>query len=111
MGKKTIKAMVADVYRCGSDCSNGGVTSRFDKIYYEHPEGFLELDAEDLPENFMVLKEEPSLGAVVKRFYPYRDADGRRWMMWGGTFAYSSDSRFPGNPGAEPVKIFDRHEG
>lgn len=111
MGKKVVKAMVADVYRSGSDCSNGGVTSRFDKIYYAHPEGFLELDAGDLPENFMVLKEEPCLRSTARRFYPHGDVDGKRWMMWGGTFAYSSDSRFPGNPGGVPVMIFDRHEG
>lgn len=31
-----------------------------------------------------------------------------RWLMFGGTFAYSSDSRFPYD---RPVHIHDRYEG
>jgi hypothetical protein len=34
--------------------------------------------------------------------------DAGKWPMFGGNFAYTSDSRFPASA---PIKIFDRVEG
>ena len=95
------------------NCSNGGITSRHDTIYLEHPRGPYEIDASNPPENFC---------KVVTRFinfnggYEYNHIEpaapvehGRCGYMAGGCFAYSSDARF-NEISRYPLQIHDRTE-
>ena len=42
------------------------------------------------------------------RAVPFMLWRARRWVMFGGHFCFTSDSRFPSD---QPIKIFDRVEG
>lgn len=94
------------------DCSNGGISNKYNEVIIEHPEGNIILEENNLPENFVIV-DEIVLGDFVHYFL--RPADGNplhknhnQWQ-YGGTICYSSDSRwreiFP-----YPLCLHDRHE-
>lgn len=91
------------------DSTNGGPSSKFDTfvltgtnpVNKRTVSGPVEPDAE-FPE--LVLTPGP-LGSV--RAVPRELLDSGVWVMFGGNFCYSSDSRFPSE---QPIKIFDRVE-
>ena len=95
--------------RNGYDCTNGGVSARFDRLYVEIP---------DTP--FEPRNGEPVM--VLEQHHPgclrLRPKDERRWCMFGGNFAHTSDSRFNeacerllGHRRYGAVAIHDRIEG
>lgn len=92
----------------GEDCSNGGISSRFNDVLVLCPDGNVEVDG-----------NEPNLCKVVERrlfgseiYYhvePVVKADGVGWMA-GGTVVYSCDSRFRRLANGYPLSFHDRTE-
>jgi hypothetical protein len=109
-----MKALPIYVYRNNmfGDCSNGGISSRYDKLLLIHPEGFVEIDENNPPENLVKLMEKRSYsrpGEVYRYIEPVAKPKGLGWMD-GGNIAESSDSRFYDVSGGYPLKIHDRCE-
>ena len=92
-----------------SDSTNGGISSRIDTFTLTGTNpvngrtvtGPNEPSA-DFPE--LVLAPGP-LKSV--RAVPRDLLESGKWVMFGGNFCYTSDSRFPSD---QPIKIFDRVE-
>lgn len=108
---KTINALPVEVYRSKFDCTNNGISSRYNELLVVCPDGHIKVDAENPPENLFNMSKINMFGKTYYRLEPY-NTEGK-WYMFGGNFGYTSDSRFSdlveGMSGA--VKIFDRHEG
>lgn len=107
----SVTGLRLDVLRPRTDCSNGGITSRFDRV----------LVVSDLMERCPVkaagTPTDRILQIVRNRHAPRRflarpiDAGGRtRAGMFGGNFVYTSDSRFTEAFGGTPVPVHDRFE-
>ena len=107
MGK--IRCINANVFRSKyGDCSNNGISNRFSEILIPCKEGWIEVDSENLPENFCEVGyttygEKKYINLVPK-------SAGGKWTMFGGCFAWSSDSRFREYVSEQPVQIHDRIE-
>lgn len=102
------KGFHVSVYRnaSGYDCTNNGISSRFNTILLvgeDVPAIFSEKD----PEKVIFIKKTEYSGNCYLFFQPLIYDD--RHTMFGGNFAYTSDSRFR-NLFANPVPIHDRIE-
>ena len=99
--------LIVDVYRAadGSDCTLGGVSATAPDFILtgEGVEGPFEVN-ESEPGTELVFTKGPhdSLRAVPRELI-----ECGAWVMFGGNFCFSSDSRFPSD---QPIKIFDRVE-
>lgn len=111
-----MRALPISVYknRLYSGCSNGGITERFDELLLICPDGFIEVDENDPPENLVkVVKRRLFGNEIYYHIEPYHSTDkGCVGWMAGGSYAATSDSRFwrmvGGNHGA--VSVHDRQE-
>jgi len=105
--QKPRKGMHLGVYRRGTyDCTAGGVSSKHDHVLVVG-EGIPEVfeDRGDIP----VLELVP--GQQGGKQLHLRPIGETRWTMFGGNFAYTSDSRMNRINGGHPIPIFDRIEG
>lgn len=103
--------MLVSIYRDGSDCTNGGVTSPA-----RAPRGRAILAGPGLPELFHAEPGMPllelaegyrgSLRAVPAE--PMPESNVGRWMF-GGNFVWTSDSRFRA-VSETPIPVHDRSE-
>ncbi len=103
MGGKTMKGLIVYtlIHKNGSDCTNEGVTSKYDKFI---------LVGEGVPELFEPSEDTPVLELKKKfygREYIHASPITERYTMFGGNFVYSSDSRFPSD---YPIPVHDRVE-
>lgn len=116
-----INAISANVYRTAKfgDCTNNGISARHDELLIYCKEGPYELDTDNLPDNFAMLKVETVCGSIINRIYPAEWVDGEvkprggKWYMMGGNYCATSDSRFNrmlGNDMYGAVAIHDRVE-
>lgn len=110
-----MKTLPIYVYRQadGSDCTNGGISAKFDRLLLVCPDGFIDVASGDPPENLVRLVRLELSGEVVYHIEPAVSPDpGNVGWMAGGNFAHTCDSRFsrmtPGFYGALP--IHDRQE-
>ena len=106
-----VRALSVSVYRDadGYDCSNNGITSRYDRVYLvgEGIDGPYKIDLDDPPENVLKLEKKVLFGnEEYLRAIPLQD-DGSRIRMMGGNFIHSCDSRFPAK---YPIPVHDRYE-
>lgn len=110
-----MKAISVNVMRNDKygDCTNSGVSSKFNELLVECPDGFIDIDMDNIPANFCRVNKRYLFGKYVYSIEPYKRPDKGcvGWMM-GGNFAHSSDARFSemigGMYGA--VAIHDRQE-
>lgn len=108
-----IKALPIYVYRQadGSDCTNNGISSRYDRLLCVCNDGFIDVDESNPPENLVKVVRREIFGRVVYHLEPVIRPTGAGWMA-GGNYASTSDSRFSelvgGMYGA--VSIHDRQE-
>ena len=104
--KKT--GLLVSVYKTNrlSDCTNGGLTSKFDQFI---------LTGEGIKGPFEPSERTPELKLVRRNIYGKeyihaepvdRPDSGNVGYMAGGNFIYTSDSRFP----TYPVSVHDRQE-
>lgn len=101
-------AFLMDILRSadGTDCSCNGVSSRHERIFavtdgelFTEPGPF---DPDDPRNPYPVF----TVGKAGGRFHLRPESEGTAWLMFGGNFAYSCDSRTP----SHPVHIHDRNE-
>lgn len=108
-----MKALPVSVYRSDfiSDCSNGGITSRFKRLLVICPDGSIDVDEENPPENLCKVVKRHLFGRDVFHIEPVARPTGAGWMM-GGTYAATSDSRFSRLCGDQygAIAIHDRQE-
>lgn len=117
-----MKALPINVYRSSKigDCTNGGISGKYDTLLIACDEGFIDIDPENVPENFAMVELRHVFGnTIIPTIYPADIApngnvvprEGKWWMM-GGNYGATSDSRFSrmigGYYGA--VAIHDRYE-
>lgn len=88
----------------GVDCTNHGITSGKDHAILIWDESDEEI-AKNPPQHecVLVLRQPESKWARL-RATPYGE---KRWVMFGGNFVYTSDSRFPSKA---PIHVHDRIE-
>lgn len=107
-----MKALPVSVYRNTTlgDCTNNGVSSRFDTLLVICPDGF-DVDEKNPPENLCKVVRRRIRGRDVYHIEPVGRAMGVGWMM-GGNFAFSHDSRFGALCGNQygALAIHDRQE-
>jgi len=106
--------LLVEVYKWSlGDCTNGGVSSKHNKLCITNMEGPFE-PRDDSPAAMLI--QHPS---VKEHCYivPKELIDSGRIFMSGGNFAYSSDTRFwqavnklTGTKGSFAVSIHDRTE-
>lgn len=103
-----MKALPISVFRTDftGDCTNGGITSRYDRLLLICDEGFIDIDENDPPENTVRLVERFICGREYKHIEPIARPTHLGWMH-GGNIAYTSDSRFPSD---YPLCVHDRQE-
>jgi len=89
------------------NCSNNGVTvTHQDKLVVPCPDGHVtQADVDD--HGYVVLDIEHKAPGYTS-FKPRGD---KRWLMMGGAFVYSSDSRFGRHYSRHPIPVHDRYEG
>lgn len=116
-----MKALPIYVYRHGNhDCTNHGISSKYDELLIACEEGFVDIDPTNVPENFAMVEMRHVFGTtIIPTIYPASinekgevvPRDGKWWMM-GGNYGATSDGRFSrmigGMYGA--VAIHDRYE-
>lgn len=104
-----MRGILGFIYKTqGSDCSNKGFSSKDYKCYVfaEGMEGnYSEVECSDV--DYLVIVKGPrnTLRAVPKSLL-----DSGAWVMFGGNFVFTSDSRFSELNNGSPIKIFDRVE-
>ena len=99
------KGMLAWVYRTGgSDTTNGGVSSRYDRIVVVGP-GIPEVTEPLASEPVLYLERWCGGYRVVPDSSP--ETFHMNGPMSGGNFVFTSDSRWPSKA---PIPIFDRFE-
>jgi hypothetical protein len=81
--------LIVDVYRdSGPDCTANGVSKHFNRLLVVNVDGPFE--GHDMPR--VVLKRGNLAGTV--KLVPETADDAGDWVMFGGNFAGTSDSRF-----------------
>jgi hypothetical protein len=108
-----MKALPVEVLRSNKlgDCTNGGISSRYDDLLVLCDDGFIDVNMDNPPENLCVIEHRFLFGRDVYHMRPYTNAKEAGWMS-GGNFAYSCDSRFSALIGQMygAVSIHDRQE-
>ena len=107
-----MKALPINVYRTErlGDCTNGGISSRFNQLLLICDDGWKEVDEKNPPENLVKLVRRDMLGEVIYHIEPYKEPVQCGWMF-GGNYAASSDSRFAKMTGIYgAIAIHDRQE-
>lgn len=106
-----MKALPIEVFKDRTgDCSNGGITSRYDRLLLICDDGFIEVDETNPPENLVKIVTRTLFGEEYKHIEPvaHTDAGCVGWMA-GGCIGYSCDSRFR-RLSKYPLSIHDRQE-
>lgn len=103
-----IRAIPVYIYRDKiiGECSNGGISAKYDEAFLVCDEGQCRFDPDDPPENLIVI------GTIRghKFAQPYRETDpGHVGWMAGGALIYSCDSRFR-RMSEYPLSLHDRQE-
>lgn len=107
-----MKALPISVYKNGryGDCTNGGITSRYNELLLICETGFVTVDEDNLPENLVKVVTRTIGGREYKHIEPVANTDrGSVGWMYGGNLAYCSDSRFR-EFSEYPLCVHDRQE-
>lgn len=103
-----VRAINAEIYKPKwGDCSNNGLSSRFDDVYIVCDDGNYTFDTDNPPENLCVMVKRELFDENADYIRPYKDSPkGTVGYMYGGCIVYTSDSRFRNRP----LKLHDRTE-
>ena len=107
-----MKALPIGVFRDakGSDCTNGGITSRYDRLLLVCEDGFIEVDEANPPENLVKMVTRRFGKDEYKHIEPVAAVEsGCVGWMAGGNIAYTCDSRFS-RMSEYPLSVHDRQE-
>lgn len=104
-----MKAIRISVYRDSrlGDCSNHGITSRYDSLLLVCKDGYINIDENNIPENCVEIVDGYRGYKYLK---PLKEVpSGLLGYMDGGAVGYSNDSRF-WELSPYPLKVHDRTE-
>lgn len=106
-----MKALPLNVYRNNSgDCTNDGISSKYNRLLLLCEDGFIDVDENDPPENLVRLVTRHLFGKEYKHIEPVAHCDkGCVGWMDGGNIASTCDSRFS-KMSDYPLCIHDRQE-
>lgn len=106
---REVRVLPVDIFKnSGRDWSNGGISSRYNEILLINEKGHIKVDLDNPPDNLCVYVKRTLFGEEHDYIEPYSPIEsGCVGWMFGGTIAYTSDSRFQGK---HPVNIHDRQE-
>ena len=112
--EKVVKGITVSIYtnKAYGTCSNGGVSSTHDSLTITSIKGVYNLS---VPEIFAPTEKSPETVLIQRpRFndiiaVPLDILNSGKHYMFGGSFLYSSDSRFI-KISKTPIKLFDRVE-
>lgn len=91
---RIVNALSVEIYKSKfGDSSNGGISSRFDEIIVECPDGYLKVDLDNPPPNFCVVVKRILWGEEHYYVRPYAEPNGVGWM-YGGCIVDTSDHRW-----------------
>lgn len=89
------------------NCSNGGVTATHPcRLVVECPNGHVD-EQSVIDQEYVVLELEKKDSGYMC----LKQRGDQRWLMMGGAFVYSTDSRFSKTYGSYPIPVHDRYEG
>lgn len=88
------------------NCSNHGISERYNEILLICEDGNVEIDEDNLPENLCKIVTRTLFGKEHKHIEPVARPDGVGWMS-GGCICYTSDARFDSD---YPLSLHDRTE-
>ena len=104
-----MKALPINVFKSNlGDCTNGGISSRYDRLLLVCEEGYVNIDENDPPENLVKIVTRNLFGKEYKHIEPVASPSGIGWMS-GGNLGYCSDGRFS-KMSQYPLSIHDRQE-
>ena len=104
-----MKALSVEVYKSQfGNCSNGGLSSKYKDILVVCPDGNVEVDESNPPENLCKIVERDLGFTVYKHVEPVARPKGVGWMA-SGAIAYTCDSRFR-RMSEYPLVMHDRQE-
>lgn len=107
-----MKALPISIYedkRIGN-CSNNGISSRYNEVLLIHEEGFIQIDENNPPENLVKLVTRHLFGRDYMHLEPCDPLKkGHVGYMAGGCYCGSSDSRFT-KISDYPLPLHDRQE-
>jgi hypothetical protein len=107
-----MRALSILVYRSAAigDCTNGGISSKFNQLLVLCERGNHTVDETNPPENLVKLVHRRLFNRDIYHLEPVRKAEGVGWMM-GGNYGGTSDSRFSDMTGIYgAIPIHDRDE-
>lgn len=107
------KALPVNIYKHkGDDCSNGGISSRYNEILLLCDDGFINVDMDNPPENLCKVVKRNLWGRGYVHIEPIKEiGKDRTGYMHGGCVVSTSDSRFGRATGVDyPVNLHDRTE-
>lgn len=108
-----MRSLFCDVLRSanGYDCTKNGISARYKNIYILTDEGTNSFDEDNIPENTFVVVTKNFGYKEYSCLVPYHllgvYKSNKLPIMFGGNFAFTSDSRFPSD---YPLPIHDRVE-
>ncbi len=86
----------------GSDCSNGGISSKYDEVI------LWSCEDSEAPENAVVYVDRVLFGKAAPYLKPVNPPKGLVGPMYGGCICYTSNGAVPHN--GEMLKLHDRYE-
>lgn len=90
-----MRALPIYVYRNNrfGDCTNGGISSKYDTLLLICEHGYIDIDETNPPEELVKMVKRERWGKTIYHIEPYARPQHLGWMA-GGNYAESSDSRF-----------------
>lgn len=90
------------------DCTNGGISSKYNTLLLICDEGYISIDENNIPDNTAIVEECRIGYKTYFHLRPYKNPDPNKiGYMMGGNFGWCCDSRFPFD---YPLPIHDRQE-
>lgn len=108
----TMKAISVDIFKSkGGDCSNGGISSKFNEVLIVCDEGWIDIDESNPPENLCVVSKRVLWGENHWFVEPYKKCPSNMvGYMYGGCIIDSSDARWSRISEGRPLHLHDRCE-
>lgn len=108
-GDLIMRALSINIYKHKNrDCSNNGLSSRYNELLLICEEGNIDIDENNPPENLVKLVSRHLFGRDYLHIEPVAKPGGAGWMS-GGCVVYSCDSRFR-RMSEYPLSLHDRDE-
>lgn len=106
-----MKCIELSIYKPSTgDCSNGGISSKYNHILLEHPNGWVNVNPAEPPENLCKIVKRNLFGSEYIHIEPVEPVPtGCVGYMSGGCTVDTSDSRWH-ELSHYPVRLHDRTE-